>query len=384
MKYSDSTDPAALPTSREQAALSWALKWMIVGTRGFLWVITLASATLLFYKSVTTDPGVNTNTASKVEDLVYGNAWKPLINRLLVPVTARVLIFPLPKEVRERWSVQLMEMPLVQHAFQSPHWNDKFVLEYTVVLGLMYICFIGFLLAIRWLFVTVFVAHPLVADMAPLLCLFLLRPLMWPTTYPYDFATLLFSTLLMISMARGAWRGYALVFLLATLNKETSIVFILFFIYYFRFAMPMRRPLYYRLIAWQMTCWGAVKVITSILYQNNGGENFWAIKNWSGHNPEVFMSYFPMSTFGAYLILIAACIYQWKSKPLLFRQLFLWLMWILIPLHICIAWIDELRSFYDAIPAAVILMAHSLSAWTGNPLPQADYWGRLPVCADAP
>jgi len=372
MLQADHIQSSDHPTHREEKFRAWILKWALNGSRIFVLIITFISALLLFHKSVTVDPGVNTNTASKIEDLYYGNAWKPLINRLLIPVSARILTYPIPQETRKKWAANLIQIPLVRQAFRSPNWNEKYVLEYVTVLLLMLLCLLGFLIAIRWLFVTVFLTHPLVSDFIPLISLFLLRPLIWPTTYPYDFATLMLTTLLIISTVKKAWLSYAIVFLFASLNKETSIVFIPFFAYFFRFVTPMPRLTYNRIILWQLGCWGIIKVVTHILYGNNGGENFWAVKNWSGHNPEVFMSYFPMGTFVAYFVLFVACTYQWRQKPLLIRQLFLALMWMLIPLHICIAWIDEIRSFYDAIPAAIILIAHSISLWLGTPLQPAN------------
>lgn len=368
MKHTDHSRVEDLPSHWELKVRDWVLRWFIIGTRLFIWCVTILSAMLLFYKSVTTDPGVNTNTASKIENLVYGDAWKPLVNRLLIPVSARMLIYPIPKDLREDLSNNLIEIPLVRDAFKLPHWNDKFVLEYIVVLLLMLLCLIGFLLAIRWLFVTVYVAHPLIADLVPLMSLFLLRPLMWPTTYPYDYATLFMSTLLIIFLIRGSWVCFAIAFLLASLNKETAIVFVPIFAYYFRFVLPIRRPLYNLLIVWQIGCWSSVKFVTSIIYGNNGGENFWAIKNWSAHNPEVFMSSFSLGEFTAFLVLFVACTFRWHRKPLFLRQLFLGFMWMLIPLHICIAWIDEIRSFYDVLPATILLIAHSLSHWIGVPL----------------
>src|SRR5262245_46764302 len=125
----------------------------------------------------------------------------------------------------------------------------------------MGISVVGFADAPRRLFEAVFAAPPFVASATALAALACVPLFFGPFSRQISaFTSLWLSSLGLTLMARSRWTAFAVLFAIASLNKETSILLTLVFaVHVFRHRAGSSAPEVRRLLAYQIVAYAAIR-----------------------------------------------------------------------------------------------------------------------------
>lgn len=148
-----------------------------------------------------------------------------------------------------------------------------------------------------------------------------------------------------------------MIFILASLNKETSILLLLTFIIYFRKEHRLERSRYITLALAQAAIYIAIRIMLSLLYN---------------HNPDNFLHFHLVNsilflphwlTFGVQVIvaiMMLLLLHNWSRKPALLKNA----LWMFVPLFVLtlpFSGLDEIRVFYEVYPVVMLLIFPSLA-----------------------
>jgi hypothetical protein len=308
-------------------------------------------------------PGINLNEHARVSDMVAGTADKPFVYRALVPLMARGLIVALPPSVTLKLdgsSPDAHFASLLNLAAEKLSWPRDDFLPLAVVSFLAYIAFVGFAFGVRSLCASCFAAPAAFVDAAPIVALLGLPPMFVYANYVYDPATLCLMTWGLVLMLRRQWVPYALVFLLACLNKETAVLLPL--VMYLTAAPLLRqeRSRYYVPLLGQVVAFAAIQLVLRQMFHANAGAG---VEYHLWHN----LACLPPWTASA-LLSAAALIFllrhEWDHKPA-FLKTALWMAVPLVAFCLILGFIDEWRDYYEVYPAAMLLCYYSLARLLG-------------------
>lgn len=302
-------------------------------------------------------PGINTDSRASVVDMVRGRAWKPFAYRTLLPSAARLLsgIVPASLEARVRKSVE--ETPALSSWFERLEWDPHHAVEYAAVSLLIYLFLVGFAIAFRYLVAALYDGPVLLIEASPLVALAFLPSMFRHANHIYDTPSLFFFTLGLALMARRKWRWFLLCFVLACVNKETTILQTLVFYVHFRHDERMGRARFRRLLGMQLAIFVAIKVSLTVVFWHNSGTfvECHLVRN------IVFLPPAQLWSTLSYFIVGLFVVYHWSDKPRLLRDA----TWILLPLVVFtffLGFFDELRDLYEAYPVVVLLAMQSAAA----------------------
>ena len=305
------------------------------------------------------NPGINHYQPSKFEDMVYGKAWKPFVYRTLLPTTVRVVSAPVPMSIRTSLSEMVDETESLKKLFEKLKWEKEFFVEYFVAMFLMFLSLWGFAIAVRYLFALFYDTTTLLANLVSILALLGLPTMFMYTSFLYDFPSLLLYTLGLIFLYKQDWKKFLILYPVACINKETTILLtIIYFIYY---RHKLRADNFYKLLFFQLTIFAVIKVLLFVLFKSNPGTfvEFHLVD----HNLGLLTGY-NLSVAFAVLGLIMLVYYKWQEKPLFIRTT----LWALVPLVILtlfFGYLDELRDYYEVYPTVIILISHSIASVMG-------------------
>jgi hypothetical protein len=293
-------------------------------------------------------PGINGYDRAMFPDMVYGKAYKPFVYRTLLPIMVRAIAKITPEAVQEEFNTSLQNKRMVKIL----KWEKEYLYEYSIALILMFCCFLGFAFMLRYLIKQFYEFPSFVADFAPVGGLLILPIFFKYYSYLYDPLTLLLFTLALIAIAKRNFTLFYIVFLLTTLNKETSIL--LTGIFFIREFKVMRNPSWVKHILLQIAGWIAIKSWITAAFKNNPGSfvEFHLLDCNLGliSNPQELLYFIMVITVFAILIR-----YRWSEKPTLLKNgLFI----TLIPLSFSALFfgcINELRMYYEAFPFIFLL-----------------------------
>jgi len=305
-------------------------------------------------------PGINGYERAMFGDMVYGKAYKPFVYRTLLPTTVRVLTSAIPSPVKARLTDALSTNPTLAQVADMQEWEREYLVEYCIASVLMYAALLGFLFSLKYLFSAVLRAPPPFADLIPPLALVGLPIFFKYYSYLYDLPTLLFFTLGLALMARRNWRAYLVLYPIACLNKETTILLALIFAIHFASPQRMSRHLFTRILAFQLVVFLVIKTALALLFRHNPGN---LVEVYLDRNITLLMPY-TISRVATWLVFAMAVFTNWPDKPGLLKDA----LWIAVPLWL-LAWLfgnlDELRAFYEVYPIIILLMAHTFAGLLG-------------------
>lgn len=259
--------------------------------------------------------------------MVLGTAETPYQLRVLLPwIVKCVLLIPTMPETA------------VNGIFQ--------VLEFLSIFSLL-IAFRAFLL--------LFFRHLLLASVLTF-TLFYTLPfnLLYNFWYPYDIPSLLFFTLVMIALYRQSWGWYYLLFIPASINRETTLLLTFLFAIVNLGIMPTKK-LAIHLFA-QLVIWMAIKLGLQSIYMANSGEafQFTLIENLQFlSQPGGWFWFLPNWGMLWVLVLIG---YHWITDRFVKRAL--WVVFPMFVIMLLVGNIYELRIYAELIP--IILLASLL------------------------
>lgn len=294
------------------------------------------------------NPGINDLFRAKFLDMVYWRAWKPFVYRMLLPTTVRVIAGITPESVKEACGTALGDMRMVEIL----GWETEGLYEYIVALALMLGCYVGFAYALRSLIRHFYDYPAFVSDLAPLGGLLVLVTFFRYSSFIYDPPTLFLFTLAVLLIATRRRLLFYFIFVLATLNKETSVLLIgVFFIREFR---EMRTSRLAGHLLLQAYIWGSFKARITTLFFNNPGS--FVEYHLTGHNLRLLSMPYSLLYFVGVILIFALLIRPgWSKKPAFLRHGLIITIVPLMLLALFLGLIDELRGYYEAYPFLFLL-----------------------------
>jgi hypothetical protein len=281
-------------------------------------------------------------------DMVYGRAYKPFVYRALLPAAVRTVAEITPQSVKDKFESAVQNKRMVSIL----GWEKEYLYEYFVALIIMFCCFLAFCIVLRYLIKLFFDFPSFVAELAPVGGLLILPVFFKYYSYIYDPATLLLFTLAVILVAKRKFLLFYIIFILATLNKETSIL--LTGVFFMREFKVMRNRSLVRHLVVQISVWIGVKAWITSIFKDNSGP-FWE-SHLIDHNLALIskpheLFYFVIAV-AAFAILLH---YKWAEKPVFLRRGFFITIIPLMLLALFFGYIDELRGYYEAFPFLFLL-----------------------------
>ena len=257
--------------------------------------------------------------------LMAGTADRPFVYRVLAPTIIRLV------------SVATALPPAV------------------VTLGVMWLSLISFALTFRS-FARHFIAEPLLADLATIFALVGLYPSFYFGKI-YDFTILFLFVLELLLMYTQRWWAYTLLFPIACLGKETTVLLgLVFALHFFR---QLDRRTFFTLLAAQAIIFLVIRLTLTWVFRNNPGNTlefhlFDHLRAF-GRQP-IFFSLWLLWLSG----MVGIAWYRWQHKPLFLRQAALGIAGPLVILFFISGGPYELRALYEAYPVMFLLMVLSL------------------------
>lgn len=313
--------------------------------RSSLHYILLALLTFFVWFAFITRPGINGYPPAMFGEMVYGTAHKPYVYRALIPGMIRVITALIPPHIRS-----LMTYSEVRIL----NWETNLLPEYLVASVIFCALLVGFYFAMKYFFRGIFQTSNNIEYVVSLMALAGLPTFFRYYNYIYDFATLFLFTLGLGFMVHRNWRMFLLVYLLACLNKETTILLTLVFTFYFfrRWTLINKRK-FIQLSLFQLAIFLSTRLGMMWIFRNNLGSplEFHLLD----HNIHLFSHPYSLTGSLMEIGLLIFCAYKWAEKPPFLKHGAV----ILIPLlGATLFWgfFDELRDFYEAYPIIVLLI----------------------------
>lgn len=320
------------------------LKWLIrIGLS--LWIATI------FFHS----PGVNGFERAQFHEMIHGQAWRPYVTRALFPAVVRCISQTIPSS---------LESTIQNHTLFSRFLSDwyarekllgqpPFLREYMVAFLLSVACLILLSMTMEALWKQLFRPSVPQAYMFSVLGLVGLPVCFKYYSYIYDFPTLLLSSACILMLARRQWKWYFVLFGLACLNKETTVLLIAVFALYYAKCPSSERRTYWRFIVIQSFIFLIIRGgITWIFRGNPGGSIEFHLIN---PNLRILMKPWSVETLAAWGLLATLFFRHYTSRPLLLRIAAA----MLIPLlGLCVFFgnLDELRDYYEVyVPISLLI-----------------------------
>ena len=290
-------------------------------------------------------------------DMIYGKAYKPWAYRALLPFCVRITTSAIPEALKTSLNQKVWDNRMFVRFNKRFNWEKSLITEYMVACIFMYLALGGFFFAIRYLFTSVYDAPAKLLDFTSLFALLGLPVMFNYYSYIYDFPNLLFFTLCPVLMLRNKWKSFLLVYTLACLNKETTILItFLFVIYSLRSSVPpLHKTLTIRILLIQIGIYIIVRLILFYFFHENIGV-FVTIR-FLKHN--IFLIPYTLGNAIGYLVIVVSILYKWQEKPF-FLKCGLLMGVPLVLLCLLFGWLDELRDYYEVYPVVILLMAHTI------------------------
>ena len=327
---------------------------------------------LVFFR----DPGVDFHR-STVPGMVYGDAHKPFVQRALFPGLLRGAMALSPQAL-ENAATAFAESGPGAKIFSALQWMPEHALLYIYAGSGSYVLFIAFVFAVRGLYRSLYGDRLWLGDIVSLVLVLALPIGFHYGSKIYDPMTLFLTCLALLLMVRERWAAYFVVFVLATINKETAIILAFAFGAYFWDSQNLKRVNYVAMIAAQFIILAACKLIINQIFASNVGPDLAPIRVFIGRNLRWLIADYSVETLVAWGALFILLLSHWKDKPLFARRaLFMGVP--LVGLSFFMGFFDELRGYYELYPLIAILIAHSVTLHMGlKPEPKRVRWESSP------
>lgn len=286
-------------------------------------------------------------------EMIQGTARRPFVYRILISSIIRGLVKITPESLRitieGMFSSETGEMLI-----DFLRLNQSHLYEYLLILAGQTIFFFLFAVVLEQLILHFYNLKSPTPELLAVCGLFAV-PLFggFDGSMIYDPVTLvLFSTALLM-IAKSSLLGFYVVFILATLNKETSILLIgLFWIGYFK---HMKRTALFCYTALLLATWVILKIVITFAFRNNHGGfvEFHIIGN---NLHPVVLAY--MLSYAA--IFVPLLYYKWSEKPILLRHGMVVIMVPLFVICLFVGMLDEMRLFLEIYPFLFLLSVPAL------------------------
>ncbi len=308
----------------------------------------------------------NGNPRCEFRPLIEGTAARPYVYRALLPFTVRTVCSNITDETRADVERRLVDGHPLRRVLDNlvPGWERDFAPEYLLSLALIALGFLGFAYALRYLASGIYDAPPGVIQFLPFVAFLGLPPSFEPYgSYLYDSAVLALFTFGLALLVRRKWLAYLVVFALACLNKETTILLPAIFALHFGSEGRWKQRSFLLLLAVQGVLFLAIRFSLQSIYADNLGEpvEFHLLRN---------LFKFPRYSVGSvigFLVAAGFVFHNWRAKSAFLKRTLLMLV-PLFGLTVFLGYLDELRDYYEVYPAILLLMLPSALAFLDLPI----------------
>ncbi|MBN2211956.1 MAG: hypothetical protein JW709_11220 [Sedimentisphaerales bacterium] len=292
-------------------------------------------------------PGITGWKPALYEDLIYMRASRPYVKRQLIPFLVRTITRITPQGIKDA-----LKKRFGQSTWAQKHgWPADYATEYVVGLVIMIACLAGGLAALYHFLRLFLEITPLQAHGAALGTGLLLPLSLSGKMYYYDWGVLLLFTWAMVLMYQQRWRWYYPVFILACLNKETTILLpAIMAVWLGRKAL--RRSFVYHILAQVVLCGGICLAIAWWLRDRPGGNTEWHLQRNLGMNLSR-LAYVRLVIMAMGIIL---AIKGLRGAPVFIYRGYLLILCVLLTTMLFIGYIDELRDMYEILPFTIVLI----------------------------
>ncbi len=339
----------------------------VVGIRVFALLCFISvmyfSLSLGVYCAILSGGSFDRSSRANVEKMIEGTAHRPFVYRRLVPELAKGIDNITPNRMKNK----LIEKLRILDNYIGEGFSELFIgknSQYAyqnatiVVMGAILITFSG-LLWCRMLR-EIFGYPSYICWLIPPFGIVSLYPIMiLHGPYVYDPMTLFSFTMATYGLCTRRRGVYYFSFLVALLNKETSLLLPILFL--FSFINFYKSKWIILESAVQILVWFAWRTYLITIYAQNPGSNMEF--HLLGYNLEFFAHFQIFKHLRFWGILMAAVVftaYEWRQKPLCFRRLLIVSLLFLLPFHITFAWIDEFRGLLEIYTLIFLLSTYTL------------------------
>lgn len=293
-------------------------------------------------------------------DAIEGTAWRPFVYRRLVPETARLVGQLTPEPVKQR-VVQSVEKGMRPHGFLFVGERPEYQFEYFIAVLINLFALTGMGIFIHLSVKTIYGFSDNICFLIALASYFGLMPILFHYgPYFYDPLTLFTFSMAIYALLTKKRTIYYIAFLLALLNKETSLVLPFLFLITFWNSGALRWQLGIE-AGLQLAAWGAWRFYLNSVYANNPGDvvEFHLLE----YNARFFSS-FGIRQIRFWVIGLVALylvVADWRLKDSGLKKMITVMLIFFTPLHVSFALIDEFRGLLELYPVVFLLAIPTLN-----------------------
>ncbi|MBE0683503.1 MAG: hypothetical protein IH589_16465 [Anaerolineales bacterium] len=331
--------------------LSRVLTW--VGESELIWFgIFLLLAVVITLGALTASTGYE--DIAGIGRQVDGTAYRPYVYRQLVPLTIRIVSQFIPEE--KMVSLDRMGAQTNIGATIQLLENDFALNIFSALINFMSL--IGFAYVYRALLRAQLSGPSLYFNITVACALYGLTYTNHEGVYSYDYPLLFLYTTAIYLMSRQVWWAYYFVFILATINKETTIL--LTAVYALTFWRKHNSRHFTLHLLSQFITFAIITSSIRFYFSENPGSgveiHFLRNIRLLMNPPDVYD--FPLLMMMLFVLIVK----DWYAKPSLFKNTFLMVV-PLVCLGFAFGWVDELRDYYEVYPAVIALAGIPLALY---------------------
>ena len=316
----------------------------------WLTLLLLAAAVFVFFLQ---HSGIGLWEPESFGLAIAGTAPRPYVYRVLLPLAANLLA-PLLGPAVSQGMARFWESLIGARLYLTQLDGGTYPGQVAIMLSLMYASLLGFAVSV-WLLLREFGYAPAVRYLHPPVLMVGSLSFFWGFGNYYDLPLLFLFTVGLFIMGRQRWVTYLLVFSLATLNKETSVLlYLVFAAYYFG---RLARSSFLRLSVWQLGLFAILQGLVRWAFRGNSGSGVeWHLGDQITRAGEILGNPAYSLAWLAAVAVLAFMVYRgWARKPDLMRCA-LWILPVLVGSAAFLGSPLELRALLELLPVVGILI----------------------------
>lgn len=235
-----------------------------------LLILLIVAASLGVFWFFISFSGINNNDRAGFSDMIYGEAHRPFVTRVLVPWLTRGTTALLPESARDAAMAAADSSDILASLLQKYKAPRDLALEGLISIGWQLVSVLGFAFTLRSLIGKVYQSPGYFPELVTIGGLAGLAPMLL-FGYIYDLPNLFLTTLGLFCIV-SRWKiRYLIVFTLALFNKETALVLIVPAVL---LVWDWPRPALSKIVTGvlvQIAIFVAVRVPVNLLYRDNQG-----------------------------------------------------------------------------------------------------------------
>jgi hypothetical protein len=325
-----------------------------------LWIACFVLCVVLFVIFLQVSH-VNRNSGAGFKEMLSGEASRPFVYRTLVPTMVGLISDVFPENIHIDLDARLYQKPLIRTGLNLFNVSSESIaLESVIAWGIMLVSLMGFAVSLQRLVKTVYLVSQSVSLVVTLVALAAL-PIFFMFGYIYDFTTLFLFTICFWLLAENKWGAYLLFYSVACINKETSILLLVVFVFHALRTDKLKTRQQYLLVFSQIVIYLSVRMFLTHRFSSNSGgpvqlNLFLNIQYLQEHPLAAVLT--ALSLF----VLLVMMFSNAQEKPACLISASV-LFPILLGTMLPFGYPNEIRVFYEVYPVLIGLCAHTILTW---------------------